>query len=159
MDLEDDVDQLRAAIARLARQLNLGATQVGLTPSQASALALIVARGPLGVAELAELEQVNPSMVSRIVGKLVAAGLIERNPGLEDGRTALVNATAHGRSVVLEIKRSRTAELRRALESLSPADRNVIQESTSALARLGNLLRAQAPRHDELRSSETRSAT
>ncbi len=143
MSATDDVDVLRAAIARLARQLNLGATQAGLTPSQASALGLIASRGPLGVAELAELDQVNPSMVSRIVGKLVAAGLIERNPGPEDARTALVHSTDRGRAMIREIKDRRSTELRQALESLSGDEQASLRASIPVLNRLAEALRAQ----------------
>ena len=46
---DDGVTRLRRVIARLARQLNSSATGQGLTPSQASVLALVVARGPVSL--------------------------------------------------------------------------------------------------------------
>jgi DNA-binding MarR family transcriptional regulator len=103
----------------------------------------------LGVADLAELEQVNPSMVSRIVGKLVAAGLIERNTGPEDGRTALVHATYLGRSVSQQIKDRRSAELRHAIDWLPEGDREVLRASVPALTRLAEVLRVQARSAEE----------
>jgi len=75
---EDGVIRLRRVISKLARQLNASSTDAGLTPSQASVLGLIVVRGPLSLGELADLEGLNPTMLSRVVSKLQAMGLIDR---------------------------------------------------------------------------------
>ena len=72
--------RLRRVISKLARELNASSTGAGLTPSQASVLGLIVARGPIGLGELSELERLNPTMLSRVIGKLYSAGLIVRSP-------------------------------------------------------------------------------
>src|SRR5260370_8357099 len=66
----DGVTRLRGVIARLARQLNASSTSEGLTPSQASLLGLVVFRGPLSLGELADLEGLNPTMLSRVAGRL-----------------------------------------------------------------------------------------
>jgi len=50
----------------------------GTFPSQYEVLVTIVGRGPLRHAELAVLEGINPTMLSRIVGKLESAGLVAR---------------------------------------------------------------------------------
>ncbi len=50
------VTRFRAVIGRLARDLNATATDEGLTPTQASVLGLVASRGPIGLAELNELE-------------------------------------------------------------------------------------------------------
>ena len=56
--------RLRGVIPRLARQLNETSTGEGLTPTQYSVLALVRVRGPLGLAELTELEGLNPTQRS-----------------------------------------------------------------------------------------------
>ena len=61
------VVRLRGVIPRLARQFNETSTGADLTPTQYSVLALVRVRGPLGLAELTELEGLNPTMLSRIV--------------------------------------------------------------------------------------------
>ena len=66
----DEAVRLRRAIQRLARQFNTSATDEGLTPTQASVLGLVVGRGPVGLPELVRLEHINPTMLSRVVGKL-----------------------------------------------------------------------------------------
>jgi DNA-binding MarR family transcriptional regulator len=92
----DAVIRFRNVVGRLARDLNATATDEGLTPTQASVLGLVTKRGPIGLAELTELEGLNPTMVSRVVSKLDDLGLIERIPDPADLRTANISATAEG---------------------------------------------------------------
>src|SRR6201996_4916497 len=73
MDVEQ-VTRLRSVISRLARQLNDTSTDEGLTPTQYSVLGLVRNRGPLGLAELASLEGLNPTMLSRVVKVLDERG-------------------------------------------------------------------------------------
>lgn len=99
--------RLRRAVSRIARQLNASATSEGLTPTQASVLGLIAARGPLGLARLAEMERLNPTMLSRVVGALTDAGLIVRKPDPSDLRVQLVTATPGGAAAHERIKSAR----------------------------------------------------
>ena len=78
--------------------LNDTSTGEDLTPTQYSVLALVRVRGPLGLAELTELEGLNPTMLSRIVKVLDERGLIRRMPDPGDLRAARVAVTAGGRS-------------------------------------------------------------
>ena len=96
---DEGVIRLRGVISRLARELNASSTGEGLTPSQASALSLIVVRGPLGLTELGERERINPTMLSRVIGRLVEMKLITRTPDPADLRSVSVLSTATGRRV------------------------------------------------------------
>ena len=87
------VARLRGVIARLARQFNETSTGEGLTPTQYSVLTLVRVRGPLGLAELTDLEGLNPTMLSRIVKVLDERGLIRRMPDPSDMRAARVERT------------------------------------------------------------------
>lgn len=120
MDAEDAV-RLRRAIARLARQLNSSATDEGLTPTQASVLGLIVGRGPIGLPELMRLEHLNPTMLSRVVGKLDDAGLVERVVDAADRRVVTVEVTAAGRRTHQVVRDERNRTLTALLEAL-PGD-------------------------------------
>ena len=75
MDVEL-VARLRGVIGKLARKLNDTSTGEGLTPTQYSVLGLVRKRGPLGLAELTDLEGLNPTMLSRVVGRLLELELI-----------------------------------------------------------------------------------
>ena len=113
-----EVSRLRRVIVRLARQLNTTSTGEGLTPTQASVLGLIDYRGPLGLAELAELEGLNPTMVSRIIRKLDDDGLIRRLPDPSDLRAARVEITAEGTRVNERVRELRTKVVSECVERL-----------------------------------------
>src|SRR6266566_1109843 len=71
----DAVIRLRRVVLKLARQLNAASREEGLTPTQASVLGITTMRGPLSLAELTEIEGINPTMLSRVIGKLDEYGL------------------------------------------------------------------------------------
>jgi DNA-binding MarR family transcriptional regulator len=114
----DDVSRLRAAIGRLSRQLNASVADLGFSPSQLSVLGTVARRGPIGIGELAELEGINPTMLSRVVGKLSAADLIERIAHPDDGRAVVVQTTAAGRKVHARVQEQRSKAIAARLENM-----------------------------------------
>jgi MarR family len=76
----ETVERLRVALAVTARHLRSTEAGEGLTPTELSILATISRRGSLRLTELAEIERVNPTMLSRIAGRLAEARLISREP-------------------------------------------------------------------------------
>ncbi|HZV25156.1 MAG TPA: MarR family transcriptional regulator [Acidothermaceae bacterium] len=114
----DDVGRLRAAIGRLSRQLNASVADIGFSPSQLSVLGTVARRGPIGIGELAELEGINPTMLSRIVGKLSDGGLIERIADPDDGRAVVVQTTAAGRKLHERVQDQRGKAIAARLEKM-----------------------------------------
>jgi len=137
---DEDVIRLRRIIVRLARQLNASSTGEGLTPSQPSVLGLIVARGPLSLANLGNLEGLNPTMLSRVVGRLHATNLITRSPGSSDLRTASVTATATGTLTGKRIQEQQRAVVSRCLELLDNSRETVLIEALPVLEELAGML-------------------
>ena len=137
---DDGVTRLRGVIARLARQLNSSATGQGLTPTQASVLALVVARGPVSLGELAALEGLNPTMLSRVVGKLQSMELIRRIPDPADLRSASVESTASGQRMDQRVKAQRAAVVSRCLELLDKEQQTAIAAALPALEALAGEL-------------------
>ena len=119
MDVEL-VARLRAVIPRLARVLNDTSTGADLTPTQYSVLALVHIRGPLGLAELTELEGLNPTMLSRIVKVLDERGLLRRTPDPGDLRAARVEVTPEGARLHDQVRAARTRVLSGCLDGLPP---------------------------------------
>jgi DNA-binding MarR family transcriptional regulator len=117
MDVEL-VARLRAVIGRLARQLNETSTGEGLTPTQYSVLGLVRGRGPLGLAELTELEGLNPTMLSRVIRVLDERDLIRRLPNPSDMRAARVEITPEGVQVHERVRERRTRVLSECLDRL-----------------------------------------
>jgi DNA-binding MarR family transcriptional regulator len=135
--------RLRRVIIKAARQLNASSTGEGLTPSQASALGLIVARGPMSLPDLGELEGINPTMLSRVIGRLVDMRLIDRNPDPADLRSVSVVSTEAGARVDQKIKARRAAAVSQCLELLPAADVAALTKALPALENLAETLREQ----------------
>lgn len=140
MDVEL-VARLRAVIGRLARQLNDASTGEGLTPTQYSVLALVRFRGPLGLAELAELEGLNPTMVSRVVRVLDDSGLISRLPDPSDLRAARVQVTPDGEQVHGRIRDARTRVLTDCLKRLPEETAATLLAAVPAMEELAEAVR------------------
>ena len=92
----ETVDRLRVAMRRITRRIDRQVPGDGLTSTQLSVLAAVAIRGPLGLSELADHEGVNPTMLSRIVGQLEAARLIQRRVDSDDRRAVRVEVTPDG---------------------------------------------------------------
>jgi DNA-binding MarR family transcriptional regulator len=140
----DSAIRLRRVVGHLARQLNASSTGAGLTPSQASVLGLIVARGPLSLVELGKLEGLNPTMLSRVISRLAAMDLINRIPDPEDLRSASVVSADAGRRVDQQIKARRAAAVSECMQSLGADDVATLTSALPALERLADAMRNQA---------------
>ena len=137
----DGVTRLRGVIGRLARQLNASSTAEGLTPSQASVLGLVVFRGPLSLSELADLEGLNPTMLSRVVGRLQELELIRRIPDPADLRSASVTSTEAGRAVDGRVKAQRASVVSECVDQLLAEEQEALSAALPALEALAEALK------------------
>jgi DNA-binding MarR family transcriptional regulator len=119
----------------MARRLRQEAG-AGLSPSQTSALASIERHGPLTPSELAIRERVQRPTVTRVLGRLEDAGLIDRAADPADGRSSLVSASAEGRELLAAARTRKDAYLARRLEALSPEDRVALDRAAAVLERM-----------------------
>jgi DNA-binding MarR family transcriptional regulator len=139
----ENVTRLRRVIGRLARLLNAAPVSENLTPTQASVLGLVAYRGPIGMTELADIEGLNPTMLSRVVAKLVDDGLATRLPNPADQRAVQLEATDAGQDVHLRIIKSRTETVARILDGLSPDVTDALLDALPALEALAEGLRTR----------------
>jgi DNA-binding MarR family transcriptional regulator len=139
---DDTVIRLRRVVLRLARRLNAASGEEGLTPTQASVLGITATRGPLSLAELTELEGINPTMLSRVIGKLDSFGLINRLRDPDDFRAARAEVTPKGRAVYERITAQRSAVISESVTGL-PADQQAAL--VAALPALENLADPREP--------------
>jgi DNA-binding MarR family transcriptional regulator len=152
---EDGVIRLRRVISWLARQLNASSTGAGLTPSQASVLSVIVRRGPLSLAELTNVEALNPTMLSRVVSKLQSMELIDRTPDPDDGRSAWVAATDRGSAIDAQIKEQRATVVSQCLAQLSAEDESALSAAIPGLENLARATRAADTRAASFRAASS----
>jgi DNA-binding MarR family transcriptional regulator len=104
-----------------------------MTLAQLSALASIDARGMLRLGELASIEGVVPSTMTRLVAGLELAGLVERAPAPDDGRSSLVQATEAGVALLAKLRCDYVSEL---AERLATLDRNSLERILAAMPAL-----------------------
>ncbi|HEX2902728.1 MAG TPA: MarR family transcriptional regulator [Jatrophihabitans sp.] len=133
---EDDAARLRIAFARISRSIERTSADVGYTRSQLSVLGTIVRLKSAGMGELAEQESLNPTMLSRVVGKLEAAGLIVRTPDVDDRRAVQVAPTPAGRSLHLKLRKRRSDLISAQLAGLSPGRSEQLLQALPALEEL-----------------------
>jgi DNA-binding MarR family transcriptional regulator len=136
----DSTERLRAVIGRLSRRLRPTVAGSGLSPSQISVLFTVVRQGPIGLSELAAIESLNPTMLSRITAQLCDAGLIVRSADPGDRRQAFVAATAAGRRIRERIHRERTRALSAIVEELDAPQREALWDALPVLEELAGRL-------------------
>ncbi len=137
---EDASERLRAAIGRLSRRLRPTVAGSGLTPSQISVLFTVVRLGPIRLSELAAVESVNATMLSRITAQLCDAGLLARSADPQDRRSAFVRATAAGRRIRERIHRERARVLSAHVEQLDEREREALWNALPVLEQLAQRL-------------------
>jgi DNA-binding MarR family transcriptional regulator len=138
----ETVDRLRSALTRISRRIDRQISTGGLTSTQLSVLASVVNRGPIGLGELADVEGINPTMLSRVVGKLEEAELIQRQIDAVDRRAVRVVATTAGTKLRKRVLAERSALLADRLARL-PAD--TIEVVVVAIPALEALVAELAP--------------
>jgi DNA-binding MarR family transcriptional regulator len=141
----ETVDRLRAAIGRITRNFDRQIAGGGLTHTQFSVLSSVDRRGPLGLSELADIEGINPTMLSRIVGKLEDAGLIARTTDPDDRRAIRVETTAAGAKLRRRLLTERSRLLTQRLDGLPDDEVARLIAALPALEALGEQLAQATP--------------
>ena len=114
---------VKAIQRELDRQANDAMRELGLTGAQADALTVLRQAGPLSLNELGDLVIAEAGHPSRLVDRLVEAGLVERRAADDDRRRVVLSLTARGRRI-----EARAAKIRADLFAVAKAavgDRDV----------------------------------
>jgi DNA-binding MarR family transcriptional regulator len=138
-DLLATADALHTAAVRLLRRARAADVEMDLDGPRASLLSVLVYGGPLAMSRLAEVEQVSPPAITKLVTALERSGLAERRHSPDDRRVVLVSATQDGRDLLERGRRARVALVADLLSGLT--DRELRTLSGAA-----ELLRAAASR-------------
>ena len=138
----DDVTRLRLALGRTVRALDRRTNLADLTRTQLTVLGTVVRLGRVAASQLAEFEAINPTMLSRIVGKLEERGLVQRVPDDVDRRVTHVERTPSGVEVWEQHRRERTALLAGLLAELPQQDVAALLVAVPSLEALAERARA-----------------
>jgi DNA-binding MarR family transcriptional regulator len=134
-DAEIDVTRLRVALARLSRRLRRHEL-AGLTPTQLAALSTIDKTGPMRLGDLAAVEGIAPSTLTRLVTALEEAGYVRRDADPSDARASTLTITAHGQDALERIRTENTLMLTASLELLTPEQRSALAAALPVLEQL-----------------------
>jgi DNA-binding MarR family transcriptional regulator len=113
---------VKAIQRELERRINDAMSPLGLTAAQADALVVIGLAAPLSLKELGELLIAEAGHPSRLVDRLVEAGLVERRPAGGDRRRVELSLTRRGRGLQKRIERARAEVLELARELIGARD-------------------------------------
>lgn len=129
-------DRLHSAAIHVLRRLRVEDKAIGLSGPRASALSVIVFRGPVTMSALAEAEQVRPPTITRLVAGLERRGLVRRVSDARDGRVQLVEATAAGRRLLNRGRARRVARLAQGVAQLTTDDQEVLARAAELMENL-----------------------
>ena len=129
-------DRLHSAAIHLLRRLRVEDKAMGLTAPRASALSVLVFRGPVTMSQLAEAEQVRRPTITRLVDGLERRGLVRRVRHAGDGRVQLVEATTAGRRLLQKGRARRVERLMGGIAHLDAEDQRVLARAAELMERL-----------------------
>jgi len=130
-----DAARLRVAVLRLSRRLRKH-DLAGLTPSQLSTLSSAGKHGPIRLGDLAAMERIAPSTLTRLINVLEGRGYVLREAAPGDARAFLVTVTPQGQEVLGRIRQEATSLLTDILSTLPPDELAALAAALPALERL-----------------------
>jgi DNA-binding MarR family transcriptional regulator len=139
----DDVDAVTRAVLTASRLLvavsarSLAEVEEGVTLPQFRMLVVLSTRGATKLVALAELLQVAPSTAMRMVDRLIAAGLADRQTNPVNRRETLLRPTQEGRRMVEDVTARRRGEIAAIVARLAPRQRVVLVEALTAFNEAG----------------------
>jgi DNA-binding MarR family transcriptional regulator len=125
-----------AGATSLAQRMRAERPRDGTTLSMISALSHLEREGPMAAGRLAALQRSKPQTLTRTLARLEERGWIERGSTEADRRQVLIRLTEQGRERLHADMRSRAEWLARAMEALSPTEREVLRLAGILMAEL-----------------------
>ncbi len=139
----DDVDAVTGAVLAASRLLvavsarSLAEVEERVTLPQFRMLMVLFTRGATKLVALADHLQVAPSTAMRMVDRLIAAGLADRQTNPDSRRETLLCLTDEGRRTVEHVSARRRAEVAAIVERLAPHQRAALIEALTAFSEAG----------------------
>ncbi|GAA3804388.1 MarR family winged helix-turn-helix transcriptional regulator [Streptomyces phyllanthi] len=139
----DDVDAVTRAVLTASRLLvavsarSLAEVEDRVTLPQFRMLVVLSTKGATKLVTLAEALQVAPSTAMRMIDRLIAAGLADRQTNPRNRRETLLRLTDDGRRIVTDVTDRRRAEIATIVERLAPQQRAAMVEALTAFNEAG----------------------
>lgn len=139
----ETVDAITDAMLTASRLLmslsarSIASVDDSITIPQFRVLVVLETRGPMNLASLAQILDVQPSTVTRMVDRLVFADLISREASPRSRRELTVGLTARGEAVVREVTARRRREIAAVVEKMPPTTRVGLVRALKAFTAAG----------------------
>jgi len=140
-EVNEDAARMRAALMKLGQRLRSIDAGSGFAPSELSVLGAVVRHEPIRASELARIEGVNPTMLSRLLTHLADEGTVTRREDPVDRRATLVEPTERGRLLHRRLQTVRARALDTLVGQLPEAERVRLTDALLALEALAELMR------------------
>ena len=115
---------VKAIERELTQRLNEAMQPLGITAAQADALVVIAQAEPVSLKELGELLIAEGGHPSRLVDRLVEAGLVQRRPAKDDKRRLELSLTTRGRRLEKRVAAARQGIMDLARQLVPDRDMN-----------------------------------
>lgn len=126
---------LHDATRLLRKRFEQRASEFGLSSAQWRLLARLVKEEGAPQARLAEILEIEPISVSRLLDRMEQAGWIERRPDPADRRVRMVFPTGQARDAYGRVKSMAGEVYAEALDGLSGADKQTLIRGLDAITR------------------------
>lgn len=140
---QESVDELTDALLTASRLLvALSARSIAhvddtLTIAQFRTLVILSTRGPSKIATLAERLNVQPSTATRMVDRLVVAGLIDRRHNPDSRRELIIELTPRGQDTVVAVTARRREEIAALVARMPEEDQSGMVRALTAFSAAG----------------------
>jgi DNA-binding MarR family transcriptional regulator len=131
-EMADRLGIAATRLARLLRQQDEGA----LTPTMRATLGTIGRQGPITLGELAQIEQVAPPTITKVVSKLEDAGLVVREVDAVDRRIVRVSTSKSGRRWLDDDRKRRRDWLTEQVRGLTADEQRALADAVAVIERL-----------------------
>jgi DNA-binding MarR family transcriptional regulator len=141
VNMDDLCDTLSHRLLQVSRAHRLAAERklatLGLHAGQEFVLAALWEKDGLRPKDIAGQLQITAPAVTKLVGRLVAAGLVKQRPSSTDGRSTALYLTEHGHALRVDVAAAISDVQHRMLEGFSDAEQRSLD---AMLVRIANNL-------------------
>ena len=128
--MEDNLGSMLAQVSRLMRRaFDEKAREIGVTRPQWQVLSLLVRYEGINQGGLADILEVEPITLGRMVDRLQEANLVERRPDPADRRAWRLHLTDKSRDLIEQLKPYAQETFEEALDGISTKERDLLMTS------------------------------
>lgn len=141
--VDESLDEITDALLTASRLLvaisarSIAQVDDTITIPQFRTLLILFDEGPVNLATIASMLEVQPSTTGRMVDRLVSAGLIDRHPHPTSRRELVAELTARGRKVVQRVLANRRKELAQVVQKMPERERRGLLRALTAFTAAG----------------------